>query len=196
MESRKEELDVLRELGLKEKPLSGKDIYALHEELWRMEKMKTFRDFLCWHNNKDVVPTLQETKKMMKLNNDQKIDILKLGCTLPNLANICLHKSTDRKIYPFIEADKDLHEIRSEMTGGRSIAFTGKTLVDKTFIRRSIKICKAIDGIDDSQLHPFSMCRAMPIGLYTRWEFDTNLQKFKARQNNISQFENMVMSLY
>ena len=127
---------------------------------------------------------------------DQKINILKLGCTLPHLANICLHKSTDRKLYPFIEADKDLHEMRSEVTGGPSIAFTRKAVVDKTFIQRSIKICKAIDGIDDSQLYPFSMCQAMPTGLYARWELDTNLQKFKARQNKIRKFENMVMSFY
>ena len=88
MESGKEELDVLRELGLKEKPLSGKENYALLEKLWKMEKMKTFRNFLRWYNNKDVVPTLQAMKKMMKIYHDQKIDMLKLGCTLPNLANI------------------------------------------------------------------------------------------------------------
>ena len=197
MESGKEEFDVLRELGLKEKPLSGKENHALLEKMWMMEKMTTFRDFLCWYNNKDVVPTLQAMKKMMKFYHDQKIDMLKLGCTLPNLANICLHKSTDRKFYPFIEADKDLHEkIRSEMTGGSSIVFTRKAVVDKTFIRRSNNICKTIVGIDASQLYPFSMCQAMPTGLYTRWEFDTNLQKFKAHQNKIRKFENMVISFY
>ena len=195
MESGNKELDVLRELGLKEKPLSGKENYALIEKLWMMEKMTTFRDFLRWYNNKDVVPTLQAMKKMMKFYQDQKIDMLKLGCALPNLANICLHKLTDRKFYPFIEADKDLHEkIRSEMTGGPSIVFTRKAVVDKTFIRRSNNICKTIVGIDASQLYPFSMCQAMPTGLYTRWEFDTNLKKFKARQNKIGKFENMVIS--
>ena len=197
MESGKGELDVLRELGLKEKPLSGRENYALLEKMWKMEKMKFFRDFLRWYNNKDVVPTLQAMKKMMKFYQDQKIDMLKLGCTLPNLANICLHKSMDRKFYPFIEADKDLHEkIRSEMTGGPSIVFTRKAVVDKTFIRRSNNICKAIVGIDASQLYPLSMCQAMPTGLYTRWEFDSDLQKFKARQNKIRKFENMVMPFY
>ena len=97
MESGKEELDVLRELGLKEKPLSGKESDALLEKVWKMEKMKTFRDFLRWYNNKVVVPTLQAMNKMMKFYHDQKIDMLKLGCTLPSLANICLHKSTGRK---------------------------------------------------------------------------------------------------
>ena len=158
-----------------------------------MEKMKTFCDFLRWYNNKNVVPSLQAMKKMMKIYHDQKFDMLKLGCTLPNLANICHHKSADRKFYPFIEADKDLHEkIRSKMTGGPSIVFTRKTVEDKTFIRRSNNTCKAIVRIDSSQLYPFSMCQAMPTGLYTRWEFDSDLQKFKTRQNKIRKIENMV----
>ena len=59
--------------------------------------------------------------------------MLKLGCTLPNLANICLHKSTNHKLYPFFEGDKDLCEkIREDMTGGPSIVFTQKTVVDQT----------------------------------------------------------------
>ena len=102
------------------------------------------------------------------------------------------------RFYTFIEADNDMHEkIRIEMTGGSSIVFTRKAVVDKTFIRRSNNICKAIAVIDASQLYPFSMCQAMPTGLYTRWEFDSNLQKFKARQEKIiRKFENKVMSFY
>ena len=197
IKSGNEELVVLRELGLKEKPRTGKENNALLEELWKVEKMKTFRDFLFWYNNKDIVPNSQAMKKLMKFYHDQKIDMLKLGCTLPNLANICLHKSMDTKFYPFIEADKELHEkIRSEITGGPSIVFTRKAVVDKTFTRRSNNVCKAILGIDASQLYPFSMCQAMPTGLYTRWEFDSDLQKVKARQNKIMNFENMVRSFY
>ena len=48
--------------------------------------------------------------KMVVFYNDKDIDMLKLGCILPNLANICLHKSTDAKLYPFTEGDKDLVE--------------------------------------------------------------------------------------
>ena len=39
-------------------------------------------------------------QKMIAFCHDKDIDMLKLGCTLPNLANICLHKSTDAKFYP------------------------------------------------------------------------------------------------
>ena len=156
-----------------------------------------FKDFLQWYNNKDVVPTLEAMQKMIQFYHNKGIDMLKLGCTLPNLANICLHRSTNYKFYPFCESDKDLCEkIREDMTSGPSIVFTRKAVVDETFIRDSSNICKSIVGIDASQLYPYSMCQDMPTGLYTRWEFDTDMQKFKARHNQTRNFENMVMSFY
>ena len=66
------------------------------------------------------------------------------------------------------------------MTGGPSIVFTRKAVVDQTFIQNSENLCKSIVGIDASQLYPFSMCQEMPTGLYTRWELDTDSQKFRA----------------
>ena len=68
--------------------------------------MTIFLDFLRWYNNKDVVPTLEAIKKLTEFYNHKSLDLLKLGCTLPNLPNICLHKSTNVKIYPFTESDK------------------------------------------------------------------------------------------
>ena len=70
------------------------------------EGMKSFKDFLMWYNNKAVVPTLEAMQKMIEFYHQKEIDMSKLGCTLPNLANICLHKSTDSKFYPFTESDK------------------------------------------------------------------------------------------
>ena len=131
--------------------------------------MCTFKDFLRWYNNKDVVPTLEEMQKMLAVYRRKGIDMLKLGCTLPNLANNCLHKSTSAKIYPFTETDKDsLLKIREDMVGGPSIVFTRKAIVDETSIRNSKSICKSIVGIDASQLYPYSMCQRKPTGLYTR----------------------------
>ena len=40
----------------------------------------------------------------------KNIDLLKLGCTLSNLANIFLYNSTDAKIYPFSEGDTDFQQ--------------------------------------------------------------------------------------
>ena len=69
------------------------------------------------------------------------------------------------------------------MTGGPFIVFTRKAVVDETFIRNSSNVCKLIVGVDASHLYPFSNCQEMTTGLYTRWEFDTDMQKFKARHN-------------
>ena len=69
------------------------------------------------------------------------------------------------------------------MTGGPCIVFTRKAVVDETYIRKSSNVCKSIVGIDASQLYSFTMCQDMPTGLYTRWEFDTEMQKFKASHN-------------
>ena len=50
---------------------------------------------------------------------EKGMDILKLGCILPNLANICQHNSTDYKFYPLFLSDSDLFEKkREDMTGG------------------------------------------------------------------------------
>ena len=59
--------------------------------------MQYFSDFLKWYNNKDIIPTLEAMQKMIEIYHNKGIDMLKLGCRLPNLANFCLHKSTDSK---------------------------------------------------------------------------------------------------
>ena len=187
----------LIKLRLSQPPPTGGENYEYLLSIWEKEKMTTFRDFLRWYNNKDVVPTLEAMQKMIAFYHNKEIDMLKLGCTLPNLANICLHKSTSAKFYPFTENDKDLLEkIREDMVGGPSIVFTRKAVVDETFIRDSTNLCKSIVGIDASQLYPFSMCQEMPTGLYTRWDNDSELGKFKPKQNKTRSFENMVMSYY
>ena len=76
--------------------------------------MSPFKDFLRWYNNKDVVATLEAMQKVIAFYHDKDIDMLKLGCTLPNLANICLHKSTDAKFYPITEGDNDFSEKRKK----------------------------------------------------------------------------------
>ena len=114
--------------------------------------MQHFSDFLKWYNNEDFIPTLEAMQKMIHFYHNKGIDMLKLGCTIQNLANICLHKSTDSKFYPFTESDKDLLEkIREDMVGGPSIVFTRKAVVDETFIGNSSNLCNSIVGIDASQ---------------------------------------------
>ena len=88
-------------------PPTGIEKYQYLQQIRKQEQICSFKDFLRWYNNKDVVPTLEAMQKMISFYHDKDIDMLMLGCTLPNLANICLHKSTDAKFYPIREADKD-----------------------------------------------------------------------------------------
>ena len=135
--------------------------------------------------------------KVLAFYHKKGIDMLKVGCTLPKLAIICLHKSTSAKFYPFTETDEDLlQKIREDMVDGPSIVFTRKVVVDETFIRNSRNICKSIVGIDASQFFLYSMCQPMPTGLYTQREYDTESNRFKPQQNKSRNFENMVMSYF
>ena len=79
------------------------------------------------------------------------------------------------------------------MTGVPSIVFTRKVVANKTFIQKSNNLCKSIVLIDASQLYPYSMRQGMPTELYTIWD-DEETQKFKARQNRVGMFKNIVMS--
>ena len=107
--------------------------------------------------------------------------MLKLGCILPDLANICLHKSTDYRFYLLLSKDKDLFEkIWENMTRGPSIVFTWKAVANRTL----------------SQLYPYLLCQNMPICLFTRWDYYEETHKFNARQNRLRSIENMVMSYF
>ena len=122
-------------LKLSKPPPTGIEIYQYLQQIWKQEQMSSFKDFLRWYNNNDIVPTLEATQKMIAFYHDKDIDMLKLGCTLPNLANICLHKSTDAKFNRSTEGDTDLLEKnREDVVGGPFIVFTPKANVDETFI--------------------------------------------------------------
>ena len=152
--------------------------------------MQIFSDFVKWHNNKNIVPTLQAMQKWIEFYHNKGIDMLKLGWTLPNLANICLHKSTDSNFYPSRESDKDFFEkIREDMVGGTSFVFTRKAVVNKNFTRKSSNLCKSIVGIDASQLYPYPMCQPMPTGLYARLEYISETKSITAHQNKSRCFE-------
>ena len=95
-------------LKLLKSPCTGIENYLYLQQIWKKEHMSSFREVLRWYNNEDVVPTLEALQKWIVFYRDKNIDMLKLGCTLPNLANICPHKCTDAKFHPFTEGYKDL----------------------------------------------------------------------------------------
>ena len=50
--------------------------------------MITFKDFLRWYNNKNVLPTFKAIQKIIDFYRAMGTDMLKLGCTLPNFASV------------------------------------------------------------------------------------------------------------
>ena len=69
-------------------PPFGAENYSYLQSVCQNNEMQCFSDSLRWYNNKDVVPTLEALKKMIEFYHNNGIAMQKLGCTLPNLANI------------------------------------------------------------------------------------------------------------
>ena len=77
----------------------------LLEESVEAGKIVFIQKLLRWYNNKDVVRKLKAMQKMVEFYHTKSTDRLKLGCTLRNLANICLQRLTSEKFYPLTESD-------------------------------------------------------------------------------------------
>ena len=123
--------------------------------------------------------------------------MLNLGCTLPNIDDICLHKSISAKCQPFIESIKNVPEkVRKDMVVGLLIVLKRKALVDETFNRMSSNICESNIESDASQFYPYSISRPMPTRIYTRFEFKQTFQAFKCKQSKTRIFEKMVLSYF
>ena len=80
---------------------TGAEHYSYLQKVWKNDNMQYFLNFVKWYNKKNVVPTLRPMRKKIEIYHNKGIHMLKLACTLPNLANTCLHKSTGSKFYPF-----------------------------------------------------------------------------------------------
>ena len=158
----------LSKMKLSKPPPSGEENYQyLFDGVMRIcAHLKTF---YAATTTKKLSQHSKQCKKYLFFCHKKQIDMLKLGCTLQKLTNICLHKSTSAEFYAFTETDKDLlQKIREDMVGGPSVVFTRKSVVDETFIRNSRSFCQSIVSIDASQLYPYSTCQPMPTGLYTQ----------------------------
>ena len=108
-----------------------------------------FHGLLLWYYRKDVVPTLEAIQKLITFYHGKDIDLLEVGCALPNLVKVCKHNFTDAKSYPLTEADKDLNrKVREVVVGVTFIIFKRTAGVDETFFRKPTNRCKSIVRID------------------------------------------------
>ena len=82
------------------------------------------------------------------------------------------------------------------MVGGLSMVFTRKALVEEIFIRKSANLSMSFDVIDATHFCQSSKCQPMPIGFYTRWEYDSEIQRFTPRQDKSRSFDETVFSYF
>jgi hypothetical protein len=57
--------------------------YNICVNAWKNNNMKTFKDFLEWYNNRDVIPFIQAIEKMKQFYINKRLDIFKDGVSLP-----------------------------------------------------------------------------------------------------------------
>ena len=65
--------------------------------------MTTFRDFLVWYNNLDVVPFLEAIDKMSNFWQERNIDIFKDGVSVPGLTMKYLFSKHSRHLLLLVQ---------------------------------------------------------------------------------------------
>ena len=123
---------------LSQPPPIGEENFQYLITVGEQGNMCSFKDVLRWNKDKVNVQMLESMQKMVDFQHNKSIEMLKLRYLLPNLASLCLHKSTAANFYLFTERNKELLEkICEDMVGGPSIVLTRKAVADKTLIRDS-----------------------------------------------------------
>ena len=140
--------------------------------------MDTFRDFLVWYNNLNVVPFLEAIDKMSDFWKQRDIDIFKYGVSVPGLTMKYLFLNVpDTYFSLFNEKDKDLYyTMKDNNIGGPSIIFNRYHETDKTFIRNvemtgknlKSKLCKKVVRYDANAMYLWAIMQDMPTEMDSR----------------------------
>ena len=119
-------------------------------------------------------------RRMAEFHHNKSLEIMKLGGTLHNVANICLHFSTCAKFSTFSDGDKNLlWKLWEDLVGGPWKVLTRKTVINETQIHNSTHVWKSNVRVLAGQLYVYSMCRPLPAGINTRYWFDAQWQRYK-----------------
>ena len=111
---------------------------------------------------------MDATQKLIAFYHDKGNDMLQIDRTISDLAIICLHISTDTKLYLFMVVKKDLAEkVREDNVGGSSNISTRKKVADDFFTQKFQKLYKSIVETDASYLYSYSMSQHMANSLFT-----------------------------
>ena len=153
------------------KPQTGFEKYRELQTIWNINKMQTFKDFLIYYNEKDVVPFIKAVEQFQKFYKCKNIDIFKMSISIPGVARKLLFQSAFEKgnhFALFDEKNKDLYTtFNKNITGGPSIIFKRCEKVDQTLIRNERK-CENIIGYDCNSLYLYALGQEMPVGPFIR----------------------------
>jgi hypothetical protein len=133
--------------------------------------MTSFRDFLVWYNNLDVVPFLEAIDKMSDFWQERCIDIFKDGVSVPGLTMKYLFSNVPGAYFSlFSEKDKDAYyTMKSNNVGGPSIIFNryhekGNTPIREGEMRakeREPKPCKKVVGYAANALYLWAIMQTV-----------------------------------
>ena len=125
--------------GIGDQPKTGFENYTDLLSIWKEQKMKTFKDFLVYYNNKDVGPFVKAIENMQLFYIENQLDIFKNAISLPGVARRMLFdvaKNNGAVFSLFDEHNKDIyHCVKANLVGGPSIIFKRYHKTDETKIR-------------------------------------------------------------
>lgn len=137
------------------------DQYEYCQRIWEEEGMTSFRDFLVWYNNLDVVPFLEAIDKMSDFWQERCIDIFKDGVSVPGLTMKYLFSNVPGAYFSLFSEKDAYYTMKSNNVGGPSIIFNryhekGNTPIREGEMRakeREPKPCKKVVGYDANHDH-------------------------------------------
>ena len=169
---------------LTKKSISDQE-YETCLNVFKRENMKTFRDYVRYYNNHDVIGLVQGIEKMMAVNINNKIDMFKDAVSLPGLAQKRLFRSLDSDDY-FTNFSSDhayiYKQLKAGIVGGPSIVFCRYQEKGKTLIKNK-NVCQRVVGYDASSLYLDCTGKGMPTGRYTLREKIDNFKKHTEYSN-------------
>ena len=83
------------------------ELFLLEESVRPKKNTGRIEDLSLWYSNNCVVLTVETMQEMIEFYHNKSKTMLRLGCTLPFLGNVCLHNLTEAKPNSFEQSHED-----------------------------------------------------------------------------------------
>jgi len=134
------------------------------KKLYEEKGMKTFKDWLEYYNNIDVIPGIEAMEKMLSFYREKGLDMLKDAVSIPGLSmKYLLNGSIKNGAILSSPCEESYEMLKNSLVGGPSIIFRRKHFSGETRIRshkvKESRLCKKIVGFDANALYLSTMDR-------------------------------------